>query len=311
MQHRSKNSIAKHADLAGQLVRHHFPKKVIAVKPLSGGLTNFVFAVNVGRERLVVRLSDKPEKIHFFQKEQWAVSQAKKKGIPVPEILEVGNDIIPMPYMISNKIEGEEATHHKCRLDIIREVGRLASLIHSIPTNGYGHMFDWSPNTLSKNVSWRDYLECDLKVDERLAVLKKNDMLLLKVGSKISRELKAIRQWNQKPCLHHGDLRLKNILVTSKGEITAIIDWENCISSIGPSWDTSIALHDLNIDAQWRYLEGYGMPDKKLLELASAIKIFNLLNYAPVIETIIKEKQMTKLDHYRIRLKGVLDLFSL
>ena len=90
-----------------------------------------------------------------------------------------------------------------------------------------------------------------------------------------------------------------------------MIDWENCISSIGPGWDTSIALHDLSIDAQWRYLEGYGIPDKKLLELAPAIKIFNLLNYAPAIEKILREKEKIKLDHYRIRLKGVLDLFSL
>jgi len=213
--------------------------------------------------------------------------------------------------MISGKIEGEEATHHRCRLDIIREIGRYASLIHSISTNGYGHMFDWSPNTLSKNVSWQDYLDCELKVDERLAILKKNKMIATKVGTRIASELKIIRQWNQKPCLHHGDLRLKNILVNKKGEITAVIDWENCISSVGPSWDTSIALHDLSTEAQWRYLEGYGIPDKKLLELVPAIKIFNLLNYAPVIETIVQEKQKTKLDHYRIRLKGVLDLFSL
>ena len=124
MQNRSKNSIAKHAALVRQLVRHHFPKKVIVVKPLSGGLTNFVFAVSAGQERLVVRLSDKPEKIHFFQKEQWAVAQAKKKGIPVPEILEVGNDIIPMPYMISNKIEGEEATHQPGQFAATTEPGQ-------------------------------------------------------------------------------------------------------------------------------------------------------------------------------------------
>ena len=136
MQNRSKNSVLRHAQLARQLIRHHFPKKSISIKPLSGGLTNFVYAVNVGREKLVVRLSDQPEKIHFFQKEQWAVTKAKEKGIPVPAILEVGNDIIPLPYMISGKIDGEEATHHRCRLDVIREIGRYAAIIHSIATDG-------------------------------------------------------------------------------------------------------------------------------------------------------------------------------
>ena len=311
MQNRPKNTIIKYAQLTRQLIRHHFPKKSVSIKPLGGGLSNFVYAVNVGREKLVVRLSDKAEKIHFFQKEQWAVAKAKEKGIPVPEILEVGNSIIPVPYMISGKIEGEEASDHKCRRDIIKETGRYASLVHSIVTNGYGHIFDWSPNTLSKNETWQDYLDNELKVDERLGVLKKNKMISPKLAANISSGLKDIRQWNQKPCLHHGDLRLKNMIVDPKGKITALIDWENCISSIGPGWDTSIALHDLSIEAQWQYLEGYGITDKKLLEIAPAIKIFNLLNYAPAIDTIIRKKQKHKLEHYRIRLKGVLDLFSM
>ena len=79
MQNRSKNSVLKHAQLTRQLIRHHFPKKTIAIKPLSGGLTNFVYAVHVGREKLVVRMSDQPEKIHFFQKEQWATVKSKGK----------------------------------------------------------------------------------------------------------------------------------------------------------------------------------------------------------------------------------------
>lgn len=311
MDGRSKNDIIRHAKLARQLVRHYFPKKTITVAPLGGGLTNYVYAVNVGKDKLVVRISDKPDNINNFQKEQWAVAKAKEKGIPVPEILEVGNDIIPLPYMVSKKIQGEEATHHRCRRDIIKVMARYAALIHTIPTTGYGHIFDWSQNTLSKNETWKEYLECELKVDERLATLKKNSMLPPTVAARIANEIKKIRKWDQQPCLHHGDLRLKNIMVDQKGEITAIIDWENCISSIGSSWDTSIALHDLSIDAQWEYLEGYGLEDRKLMEISSAIKVFNLLNYAPEIERMRQEKQKNKLDHYKLRLKGVLDLFSL
>ncbi|MGZ8509816.1 MAG: phosphotransferase family protein [Chitinophagaceae bacterium] len=310
MQGRSKYNISRHAKLARQLVRHHFPKRKISIKPLGGGLTNYVYAVNAGNDHLVIRISDKPENIHHFQKEQWAVAKAKEKHVPVPDILEVGNSIIPLPYMISKKIEGKVATHHKCRLDIIKKMGIYAALIHTIPTKGYGHMFDWSENTLSKNDNWKDYLQCELKVRERLAVLEKNKMLPLKMAGKIRAELKKIKQWDQPPCLHHGDLRLKNVMVNDKGDITAIIDWENCISTIGSYWDTSIALHDLSIDAQWQYLEGYGLSTDKLLEISPAIKVFNLLNYAPEIEKIVAEKEKSKLDHYRLRLKGVLDLFS-
>ncbi len=96
-----------------------------------------------------------------------------------------------------------------------------------------------------------------------------------------------------------------------KAEIVAILDWENCISSIGIYWDSSIALHDLSIDAQWRYLEGYGINGKKLIDMAPVLKVFNLLNYAPEIEKIVLGKEKTKLDHYRARMLGALDLFSL
>ena len=60
-------------------------------------------------------------------------------------------------------------------------------------------------------------------------------------------------------CLQHGNLRLKNIMYNEKGKITAIIHWQECISSIGLLWDIFIALHDLPIDGQHQYLLGYGM----------------------------------------------------
>ena len=307
----SASSIAKHSRLARQLIRYHFAGKSISIKPLTGGITNYVFQATVGNDELVVRISDKVEKFHSFQKEQWAVAQALTKGIPVPEILEVGNEIIPLPYMILKKTAGEEATHHTNRLEIVSEMGRYAAIIHTIPTRDYGHVFDWSPNMLSKHNTWEDYLYSELEIESRLSVLKKNKMIPQKLQVKITGELAKIRKWKKKPCLHHGDLRLKNMLVDKEGKITAIIDWENCISTVSPCWDISIALHDLSIDAQWRFLEGYGLTNKKLLEIGPAIKVFNLLNYAPAIERIIKENNKDKLDHYKLRLKGALDLFSL
>ena len=100
-------------------------------------------------------------------------------------------------------------------------------------------------------------------------------------------------------------------MANKAGDITAIIDWENCVSSMGPYWDTSIALHDLSIDAQWKYLDGYQFPSHKLKKMIAAIKVFNFINYAPEIENIIRQKDKTRLEHYKLRLQGVLDLFSL
>ena len=299
--------------LVRQLMKHHFGKKKLEVTALSGGITNFVYGVKSGRDELVVRLGRNPDKINAFLKEQWAVAQAHAKGIPVPEILEVGNSIIPMPYMIMKKINGEEASDHLDRAYIISDMGRYAALIHTIPTHDYGHVFDWSQNILSRNVNWKNYLYDELRFQERIDFLKKNKLLPPKTLGKLNALVYTLEQLKGKPCLHHGDLRLKNVLVDKKGKIVSIIDWENCVSSIPPYWDISIALHDLSIDKQGYFLEGYGLTGKETLKIAPALKVFNILNYVPEIQRLLQQrrKQKEKLEHYRARLGGALDMFSL
>lgn len=311
MEGRSKATIQRHAKLAMQLIRHHYPGRKLSIKPLSGGLTNFVFLADLKPDQLVVRISDKAEKIHFFLKEQWAVARAKEHGIPVPEILEVGNDIIPLPYMISRRIEGKEATYHPARLEILKELGKYTAMLHNIPTKGFGHLFDWSQNTLSKNDTWQSYLECELNAADRIKYLLKQKMITATKAKRLNTELNKMRKWKQPPCLHHGDLRLKNTMVNDDGRITAIIDWDNCISSIGPYWDLSIALHDLSADGQWKFVEGYNLQQKKLAGIAPVMKTMNIINYAPVVEKLVKEKNKPELDRSRSRLSGALDLFSL
>ena len=297
--------------LVFQLIEHHYPGKKITIEPLGGGITNFVFGVKAGREELVVRINEQRDKINFFLKEQWATARAREIKIPVPDILEVGNSIIPLPYMISKKIEGNVAIHHPDRLNILNEMGKLAAAIHTIPTRGYGKMFDWSQNSLSKNDTWKNYLLDELKVKERIEILKTTRMIAPAILGKLNTELNKILNWKGRTCLQHGDLRLKNIMVDDEGKITAIIDWEECISSIGPMWDISIALHDLSIDGQQQFLQGYGMGGQKLIKEQNTLKAFNLLNYAPTIQKMADEKDKEQLGYYKARLHGALDMFSM
>ena len=311
MTQRPKAVINRHSKWAADLIKHYFGKRKAKATPLTGGFTNSVFLVKSTNEELVVRISEEPEKINFFLKEQWAVAQAKKKNIPVPEILEVGNTVIPAPYMISRKVEGEEASNHLKRTDIVRKMGEIASIIHSIPTQDYGNAFDWSQNTLSKNPTWRRYLEVELRVNERLESLKRHKMITVKTQREIKKILGGMMKWKDAPCLHHGDLRLKNVMVDKEGNIMSLIDWENCISSIPPYWDVSIALHDLAIDKQGEFLEGYKLNGSHLIKIAPFLKVLNILNYAPEIDRFVMEKDKARLDHYKARMHGALDMFTL
>jgi len=65
------------------------------------------------------------------------------------------------------------------------------------------------------------------------------------------------------------------------------------------------------MDGKQKFLEGYGLDFNEFNRMAYSIKLFNVINYAHAIEKIIAKKQMTKLDYYRLRLNGYLDLFSL
>jgi aminoglycoside phosphotransferase (APT) family kinase protein len=298
-------------EMARQLIAHHFGNKPKRIVHMASGLTNFVFLVYHPEGDFIVRISPEATKVQVYMKEQWAVVQAREIGVPTVEILEVGNQVVPAPYMISRRVIGQESTFHPNRLQILRDMGRQATLINSIPTTGFGSTFDWSGNQLSRNETWREYLDKELQVEARLETLKKYRMLAPKDLKTLRSICKDMAGWKPEPSLNHGDLRLKNVIVNEAGEITAIIDWEDCVSSVSPHWDLSIALHDLSIDEKQEFLEGYALPEKKLIEVAPFIKALNLSNYVPEIERLADAKEALRLEQYKTRLSGALDLYSL
>lgn len=297
--------------MAKKVAAHHFGKPCKKAEFKPAGKTNYVFEVTVDNKNYIVRISESRSKLNDFQKEQWVSQKAHEKGVPVAEILEVGHEIIPFPYMLQEKVDGTEAMDHPARADILCELGKYTKLIHSIPTNGFGTSFDWSKNKLSKNRTWVDYLEKELLVNKRLQFLGKQGILPKKKLDKLTALFKKIARWKAEPVLNHCDLRLKNVLTDQQGRIKAIIDWENSASNIAPYWDFSIALHDLSIDNKQRFLEGYQLNFDTFNSMSYALTAFNLINYVPALESIIEKKDQEQFQFYKLRINGSLDLFSL
>ncbi|MFL5328260.1 MAG: phosphotransferase family protein [Gemmataceae bacterium] len=292
------------------IIRHHFgtsPKKIAAI---GGGLTNAVFRVEHPEGPFIIRLSDEPTKINAFIKEQWATEHARKVGVPTHEILEVGNEVVGIPYMVVRESLGTEATHHPDRLKTLHEMGKVLAKIHTIRTHGFGETFDWSNNSLSLNETWRDFLRNEIKVAERLETLKRHRMLAPRQIASIRRTLKETESWDKPPALNHGDMRLKNVLADADGKIITILDWENCLSAVAPYWDLSVALHDLSIDAKEELLAGYGMTGRQYRHIAAEVKAINVINYAPHIELMAKAKDKAGIERLRMRLSGAMDLYS-
>jgi aminoglycoside phosphotransferase (APT) family kinase protein len=299
------------AGLAAEVLNHHFGKSAREVRRLQGGLANHVFEGKVGRDTLIVRIGDDPAKLQTFTKEQWAVAQARAAGVPVPEILEVGHTAIPFPYMIAVKKSGVDATRWPRRLEVARQMGELAARINTVKTSAFGSVFDWSPNKLSRNKSWRDFLERELHADERLELFARHKMVSPSDLKKLRRHVRLLKAWTGRPALTHGDIRFKNVVLDENGKIQAILDWENCTSNCAPQWEISIALHDLSIDEKQAFVEGYGLSAREFARIAPAIKTINMLNYHDAIQHALKNKDEKRLQNLRLRLHGVFDLHTL
>ena len=308
MDSRSPAEIARKSKLVSKIIKHYFGKAPRGVKFKPAGLTNFVFEAKTTAGSFIVRIGSSREKLKDFKKEQWAITSAQNIGVPVAEIVEVGSEIVNLPYMIQRKLNGDDSLHHPNRREVLRELGNYTRMIHAIPTSSFGQVFNWSHTRMPRNKNWREYLNNELEVLRRMEVLENANVLTPTHFKKLQTSVERISRWKQPPSLNHGDIRLKNVITNKKGKILAIVDWDNCISSIAPYWDFSIALHDLSVDAKQEFLEGYGIRANEFKNMSYALKTFNTLNYVPYIERIIQRKESDLLEWYKVRLNGFLDL---
>lgn len=298
-------------EAAQRVLEHHFRKKPERIRQIHGGASNFVFEASVGREDFVLRISNKATRLQYFMKEQWAVNKVRSKNVPAPEILEVSNDIIALPYMVSRKVGGCDATCHGDNLDIFHQMGKYAAIINSIRTSDFGHNFDWSRNRLSRRHSWKDYLTCDLKVAHRVETFAKYRILEPQNLRKLEAGAKQLLALKAPPTLNHGDLRLKNIILDGKGKICGILDWEHATSNLAPYWELAIALHDLGIDQKEAFLRGYGIAPKEFQRISPMVRVLNILHYARVVKKAVEHKDRDRIAYLKQRLNGALDLYSL
>ena len=302
--------IRHYRNVAKRIVQQHFDKPASRIVYKPTGRTNFVFAINHVEGQFVVRISPDADRVNAFQKELRASHKAREAGVPTPEVLAVGTDPESEPYMITRRVTGIEASQNPKRLHIVQEMGEYAAIINSIATNGFGTDFEWAENG-NKNGTWDSYLQNEFELEKRIEILSNNRILSAAKLKELERIVTDAQTKEPKTSLNHSDLRLKNVIVDEGGDIAAIVDWEDCISTIAPEWEVSIALHDLTIDEKQAFIDGYGLTVRQVAEMAPLIKAFNILNYSRTIESAIQTGDQKNLDQIKSRLAGRLDLYSL
>ena len=303
-------TIRHYRQLANEIIEKHFgspPRRIVYRR---SGRTNFVFTVNHVEGQFVVRISPDLNRIEAFKKELWVTQKVREAGVPSTEVLLVDQDADSEPYMITRRVTGLEATHHPQRKRIIHEMGHYARIINSIPTKGFGAHFDWTNNGFKRR-TWADYLEHEWEFEKRLQLFTAHKILSQRTVTKLRQTIDETRTLRIKPFMSHADLRLKNVMVDDDGEIAAIIDWEECLSTIAPQFELSISLHDLSIDEKHLFIDGYGLDSEAVAPMANLIRAFNIINYSDAIERAVEVRDHKMLAELKLRLNAGLDLYSL
>ena len=289
----------------------HFDERPRKVERLGGGRTNTVLGFRVSSGRYVLRMHQCAGKIHDYLKEQWAMDAARAAGVPTAHVLEVASLDDGRPYMIQERIEGVTCRDLIDRMVPLRDMGKFAARLHAVRTRGYGQVFDWSSNELSRRRRWTDYLAHDFDAEGRLASLQKLHMVNSRQARALRISIRVASDWRKTPVLNHGDLRLKNLIVDANtSRVRAVVDWENCLSFPPPYWDLSIALHELGVDEKEAFLEGYGMKPAQFAALVPFVRMLNVLNYAHPVQSAHENRQLERLDWFRLRLAAGLELYE-
>ena len=305
----SAKTSAKARGLVQEVARRHFGEAARKVEECGGGLTNSVWQLRVSQGDFIIRTHADATKITDYLKEQWAMDAARRAGVPTARVLEVGNFADGRPYMIAEHVRGIAGTEAPERLAIVEQLGRAAAKLHAVRTHGFGPVFDWSGNTLSRHESWAAWLEHGYGVEARLAVLLKHKAIDRRQGTRLRQIGAEMATWRKRPVLQHGDLRLKNVIVAEdSGQIASVLDWDNAVSSPAPYWDLSIALHDLGIDEKEAFLTGYGMKPRAFDTVLPFVRFFNMLNHADAVAEAAAAKKGDGLERLRRHLQGGLDL---
>lgn len=314
-----------------KIVTQHYSPNIENISEIKGGYFNRVFIVQIkGEERdIIVRVGNVAGKFDIFLKEQWCCQMAREKGIPAPEPIAVGNTLIPHPYAILRKERGTNAQELGKDLERIWvQMGVYTAIINSIETKGYGNIFDWADTSIPRNKTWQEFWKKEARVEEAFKVYEKHEVLTKKNLQKLKRLYKEFSTQELKPNLNHGDMKLRNILVDAKGNITSILDWELASSQPAPYTDVIgaiVKLEDSEASAlkletktekeeylalkRRAFLKGYGLEPNYIDEHISQLKLIGFLNWwwAGQIVHLVRENLTEELEEKRVEYNEYID----
>ncbi|MEO8286152.1 MAG: aminoglycoside phosphotransferase family protein [Chloroflexota bacterium] len=226
-------------EVVDQLVRRASGSTIGLRSRIVGGEGNEVWSITTeSGEDLILRVS----RSSSFAAEQWATEQARRMGVPVPEILLVDNAVpingdsergdIAVAAWIHRTIHGEllwAMQDEQTARRLTAEAGEFLARIHAVPMSGNGWIDALGQGLLD---SFYEYLLWDdSAADAALANgISRTDL------DRAARLLETYSDvWAIPPRLLHGDWLPEHVLVRN-GVVVGIIDFGNTRSG-DPAYD--------------------------------------------------------------------------
>lgn len=272
----------KDIELVSKVTSSFLNERQVSVVPVLGkGSVNKVFIVESANAKVVVRMNNNNVALDEYTKEAWCIEKAAAKGVPVSDVLSVGM-FEEHAFMIQTYIAGDEARDSRLsRSHIWRQLGKYAKLIHSIRVAGFGlKMSDLAVG--DSRQSWLEYLDYNIdSLNERDELLRLN--VITESQSKIIRALfENLKEKTFNFGLNHGDISLKNVIVSESGKVN-VIDWGSAEASIVPHHDL-IEMLEMNMlendPAQEEiraFLDGYGISQIEFEQMMPELESLLLL----------------------------------
>lgn len=233
-------------------VINRFVEETVGSKPthytrIMAGEANEVYAVRLLNEHeIIVRISRDGEKL--FTKEQWAMAQCEKNGIPVPKFYGIQNvtvngeeiELCSMEKLAGSALRqlyNEKKISHEKMRDVFQNVGMLLRRIHSIKTKRFGNINGKGEGKAPTFSQWMlertKQPENHIRRGKRHAIKDQSIVLFIDILKKHRKTYDTIT-----PHLVHGDMGYDHIMVDGD-EITGIIDWGGA-KSVDPAYDFAL-----------------------------------------------------------------------
>ncbi|MDR0139041.1 phosphotransferase [Metabacillus idriensis] len=259
--------------LAEQLITNDFPKlHPVCAKLLGTGFDNTVFEVN---GRYVFRFPRRQIAVDLLQTEERLLPILPDMGIAIPEPIFSASPGLnyQWPYLGYSYLQGQTPAHltEKQRTDMAIPLARFLRDLHAFPVDQA--LWAGVKNDTLGRLDMNKRIPMLRETAEKLCRLRPESHHVRQLQS-YADQLEPIALTSAK-CLVHGDLHIRNILVTEDGSLSGIIDWGD--THIGdPAIDLSAVYSLLPPEARLLFFEEYGQINETTSALARFKAIYTL-----------------------------------